>query len=183
MKVTCMNVLAAGAGGAGANMVFGRKMRISQKNTGLKSTQEKMGRQERANSQIGFWENQIENLKNIKCDTIEDIARKLEMFHKYEDEIAAVKAAYNSEQIWHVMDEAREMGEKIAEAVEKMEPKTPEERKEEMQEEVSGIEKGILSEIVDEFMDSVEELEEEKVEEMTETDIYKEYGLCCKKEP
>ena len=51
----------------------------------LKSTQEKQERQQKAQSQIRFWENQKENLKNIQCDGIEDIARKLEMFHSYEE--------------------------------------------------------------------------------------------------
>lgn len=174
MKVACMNISLTGTGGAGrmsgVNAISGRQIQTPRKNTGLKSAREKIGRQEKANSQIGFWENQIENLKDIKCDTIEDIARKLEMFHAYEDEIAAVKAAYNSEQIWHTMDEAREMGEKIAEAVERLEPKTPEEQKEEMQEEAAGTEQGKLSEIVDEFLERTEELAEEKIKDISEAE-------------
>ena len=95
----------------------------------LKSTQDKLERQQKAQSQIEFFENQKENLKNMQCDSIEDIARKLEMFHSYEDQIAAVKKQYNNEQMFHTMDEARERGEKIAELAEDYAPKTEEERK------------------------------------------------------
>ena len=44
----------------------------------LKSTQDKLERQEKAQNQIELFENQKENLKNMKCDSIEDIARKLD---------------------------------------------------------------------------------------------------------
>ena len=130
-------------------------------NRGLKSTEEKMKRQETRDKQINFYENQKANLKNMKCDTIEEIAKKLEMFHSYEDSIAAAKAVYNSEQMWHIMDEAREKAEKIAEAVEKMEPKTPEERLEEIVEEAMGIEDGgMLDEVLEEAAQMQEELQE-----------------------
>ncbi len=76
----------------------------------LKSTQQKMERQEERDRQVAFFENQKENLKNIKCETVEEIARKLELFHSYEDQIAAAKMAYNNEQMWHMMDESREIG-------------------------------------------------------------------------
>ena len=129
----------------------------------LKSTQEKQERQQKAQSQIDFFENQKENLKNMQCDSIEDIARKLEMFHSYEDQIAAVKKQYNNEQMFHTMDEARERGEKIAELAEDYAPKTEEERKEEMVEEALGIEeKGGLTE----SMEEVQEITEEMVEEL-----------------
>ena len=129
----------------------------------LKSTQDKLERQQKAQSQIEFFENQKENLKNMQCDSIEDIARKLEMFHSYEDQIAAVKKQYNNEQMFHTMDEARERGEKIAELVEDYAPKTEEERKEEMVEEALGIEeKGGLTE----SMEEVQEITEEMVEEL-----------------
>ena len=132
---------------------------------GLKSTQEKLERQAKCQSQVDFFENQKENLKEMKCDTVEEIARKLELFHSYEDQIAAAKAAYNSEQMWHTLDEAREQGEKIAEAVEETAPKTPEERKEEQIEEATGVEKddGLL----EEALDAVEELTEELTKELT----------------
>ena len=62
---------------------------------------------------------------------MEDIAKKLEMFHTYEDEIAAAKQEYNSSQMFHIMDEAEEEAEKRAKEAEKNKPKTEEERKEE----------------------------------------------------
>ena len=129
----------------------------------LKSTQDKLERQQKAQNQIEFFENQKENLKNMQCDSIEDIARKLEMFHSYEDQIAAVKKQYNNEQMFHTMDEARERGEQIAELAEDYAPKTEEERKEEMLEEALGIEeKGGLTE----SMEEVQEITEEMVEEL-----------------
>ena len=129
----------------------------------LKSTQDKLERQQKAQSQIDFFENQKENLKNIQCESIEDIARKLEMFHSYEDQIAAVKKQYNNEQMFYTMDEARERGEQIAELAEDYAPKTEEERKEEMVEEALGIEeKGGLAE----SMEAVQEITEEMVEEL-----------------
>lgn len=129
---------------------------------GLKSTQQKLERQAERDSQVDFYEKQKENLKNVKCETVEEIAKKLEMFHSYEDQIAAAKAAYNSEQMLHIMDESREMGEKIAEAAEKLEPKTPEERREELVEEALGIDEsgGILEEVLDEAAKLQEELQD-----------------------
>ena len=135
----------------------------------LKSTQDKLERQQKAQSQIEFFENQKENLKNMQCDSIEDIARKLEMFHSYEDQIAAVKKQYNNEQMFHTMDEARERGEKIAELAEDYAPKTEEERKEEMVEEALGIEeKGGLTESMEEVQEIAEEMVEELVTENVE---------------
>lgn len=139
----------------------------------LKSTREKLQRQEKAQSQIDYWENQKENLKEMECDTVEEIARKLEKFHSYEDEIAAAKQAYNFEQMHHILDEAQERGEKIAEAAKKTEPKTEEERKKEAVEEAveaaTGTETsdGILGDMLDEMLENVEELTEEAVEELT----------------
>ena len=130
----------------------------------LKSTQDKIERQQKAQSQIDFFENQKANLKNMQCDSIEDIARKLEMFHSYEEQIAAVKKQYNNEQMFHTMDEARERGEQIAELAEDYAPKTEEERKEEMVKEALGIEeKGGITE----SMEEVQEITEEMVEELT----------------
>ena len=134
----------------------------------LKSTQDKLERQQKAQSQIEFFENQKENLKNMQCDSIEEIARKLEMFHSYEDQIAAVKKQYNNEQMFHTMDEARERGEQIAEHAEDYAPKTEEERKEEMVEEALGIEeKGGLTE----SMEEVQEITEEMVEELATENV------------
>lgn len=129
--------------------------------SGLKSTQQRMQRQEERDNKIAFFEKQKDNLKNMKCETVEDIAKKLDMFHSYEDQIVAAKAAYNSEQMMHIMDEAQERGEKIAEAVKKTEPKTAEERMEDIAEEAMGMDKGILDEMMDEVMDEVAEIHEE----------------------
>ena len=103
---------------------------------GLKSTKEKLERQQKCGNQIEFLENQKAALKEMTGDSLEEIRRKLEMFYTYENQIVAVKAQYNNEQMWHVMDEAKELGEKIAEAVEDNKPKTAEERKEEIKEEI-----------------------------------------------
>lgn len=128
----------------------------------LKSTRERMERQQQTEDQVEFFENQKVNLKNVVCENPEEIMRKLDMLHSYEDQIAAVKAAYNQEQMYHLMDEARERGEKIAEAAEDSKPKTPEERKEELVEEALGVEEedGMLSEIMDELDEVVEVMEE-----------------------
>ena len=143
----------------------------------MKSTQEKQQRREKAQGQIEFWEKQKENLKQKECDTVEEIAKKLEAFHNYEDEIAAVKKAYNMEQMSHILDEAEEQGRKNAEAAEKLEPKTPEERREEMVEEALGTDEGgesVLEEVLDEVTEQLEEVTEqleenqEQLEEMQE---------------
>ena len=70
----------------------------------------------------------------------------------------------------HVMDEAMERGEKIAEEVEKYAPKTPEERREEIIEEATGIEKdeGMLSDIMDELTELEEEILETDLEKNEE---------------
>lgn len=135
----------------------------------LKSTQDRLERQEQTQKQVDFFEKQKENLKNVTCESVEEIAEKLKMFQSYEDQIATVKAAYNQEQMFHILDESSERGEKIAEAVEDMEPKTPEERLEEMAEEALGIEDGgELEEVMDELQEVAEELTEELTEDMTE---------------
>lgn len=150
---------------------------------GLKSTQEKMERQQQTQGEIAFWEKQKESLKEHECETPEEIAEKLKTLHGYENEIAAAKKAYNNEQMWHVMDEARELGEKIAEAVEDMEPKTAEERREDMAEEAMGTDesKSTMEEMMEDVSDlaedasaveeNAEELEElaEQTEDMQET--------------
>lgn len=135
---------------------------------GLKSTEEKLERQEKRDSEVAFFEKQKENLKNRKCTTVEEIAEKLDMLKSYDDQIAGIKAAYNNEQMWHILDEAKEMGEKIAEAAEKMEPKTPEERRDELVEEAMGTEDagGLLDEIMEEAAQVQEELEEAAQEQI-----------------
>lgn len=135
----------------------------------LKSTQDRLERQEETQKQIDFFEKQKENLKNVTAESVEEIADKLKMFQSYEDQIASIKAAYNHEQMFHILDESTERGEQIAEAVDKMAPKTPEERLEEMVEEALGIEEGgELEEIMEEIEEIAEELTEEMAEEITE---------------
>lgn len=135
----------------------------------LKSTQDRLERQAQTQKQVDFFEKQKENLKNVTCESVEEIAEKLKSLHSYEDQIAAVKAAYNNEQMFHILDESTERGEKIAEAVDKMAPKTPEERLEELVEEALGVEDGgELEEIMDELEEVVEEVVEEVTEEVTE---------------
>ena len=142
-------------------------------NPGLKSTQDRLDRMAKRDNKIAFFEKQKENLKTMKTDSLEDISRKLEMFHGYDDQIALAKVEFNNSQIFHMLDEARELGEKIAEAAEKYAPKTPEERREDMIEEATGVDMdgGILGEVMDELEDITEEMTEkaaEDFEEMTE---------------
>ena len=151
-----VNVNMKGSGG----MLFGAGSLL--KSGGLKSTMERQERKAKSEREIAFLEQQKENLKNKECGTLEEIERKLEMFHTYEDEIAAVKASYNKEEMFHILDEAKEQGEKNAEAVKKSEPKTPEERKKETVEEALGLdeEKGALSEAVEEVVENIDEIAE-----------------------
>ena len=143
------------------------------RNPTLKSTQERMDRQLKRDNKIAFFEQQKENLKDMKADTLDEISRKLSMLQGYNDQIAAAKAEYNHSQMFHVLDEAREQAEKIAEEAEKYAPKTPEERREDIIEEATGIEKdeGMLDEMLDEISEFAEDMEEnleEHLEELTE---------------
>lgn len=135
----------------------------------MKSTQEKMQRRQNMENQVAFLQQQKENLKNKECDTLEEIAEKLNAFHTYEDEIAAVKKSYNQSEMFHALDEARERGEQIAKAAEKSKPKTAEERKKEAIEEALGTDenKGMLSEMLEE-MDELTESQTEELEELAE---------------
>ena len=139
-------------------------------NNELKSTQDRLDRQAKRDNQIAFFEQQKENLKNMKTDSIEDISRKLDLLHGYDDQITAAKAEYNNSQMFHILDEARERAEKIAEEAEKYAPKTPEERLEDMIEEATGVDKdaGMLAEAMDELEEITEEMMEESVEELDE---------------
>lgn len=147
----------------------------------LKSTKEKMERQSERDSKVAFFEAQKENLKNMKAETVEDIAKKLEMFHTYEDEIAVAKQEYNSSQMFHIMDEAEEEAQKRAKEAEKNKPKTGEERKEDADEALgTDADNGMLtenmeklSEITDQMTGNltknIEELSKEKIpEELSE---------------
>lgn len=138
---------------------------------GLKSTRQRAERQQKLNNKVDFWEQQKSNLKNLTSDNIEDIKRKLEMLHTYEDQIVAAKAEYNSEERSHIMDEARELGELIAKEAEKLEPKKEEEREEEKDEKIKealsvgegeGALGGLNSELVETLGDIIENMEEQK---------------------
>ena len=111
-------------------------------------------------------------LKNRSGDSLEDISRKLELFHNYKDSIDAAKQKYNNEQMFHILDEAKEKGEKIAEAAEDMKPKTAEERREEQAEEAIDDMKSEasdkLTESIEEITEDVEEMLEEVTEKITE---------------
>lgn len=134
---------------------------------GLKSTQEKLQRQAERDQKVAFFEAQKENLKNVKADTLEEISKKLDMFHSYEDEIAAAKEEYNSSQMFHAMDEAQERGEKIADQAKKNKPKTEEERKEEQKDEILGTDddKSKLTDSIEEVSDDVK-IETDELEKM-----------------
>ena len=136
----------------------------------LKSTQERMDRQLKRDNTIAFFEKQKENLKDMKSDNLDDISRKLSLLQGYNDQIAAARAEYNHSQMFHVLDEAREMAEKIAEEAEKYAPKTPEERLEDIIEEATGVEKdeGMLDEMLEEITDFVEDMEENLEESMVD---------------
>ena len=136
----------------------------------LKSTKEKMERQSERDSKVAFFEAQKENLKNMKTETVEDIAKKLEMFRTYEDEIAAAKQEYNSSQMFHIMDEAEEEAEKRAKEAEKNKPKTEEERKEEAVDEALGTDddKGMLAENMEKLSEITDQMTEEMTGDLTE---------------
>lgn len=142
------------------NLLMGRK-------PALKSTQDKLKRQQKTQKQIDFFDAQKEKLKAMECFSVEEIAGKLKMLHSYEDQIAAVKKQYNGEQMFHVLDEAAELGEKIAEAAEKNAPKTEEERKEEMVKEALGLDEneGAMDKALDELTEELEQVQDEMVEE------------------
>lgn len=139
----------------------------------LKSTKEKLQRQAERDGKVAYFEAQKQNLKNKKAETVEEIERKLELFHNYDDQIVAAKQEYNSSQMLHVSDEAREQAEKIAKAAKKSEPKTEEERKEEAIKEAAGIEDdgGLLSESMDRLTETTEQTQETLEEKLTEESL------------
>ncbi len=134
---------------------------------GLKSTEQKLERQTERDNQIAFFEKQKENLKGMKCDSVEEIMEKLKMFHSYEEQIKAAKQQYNDQQMGHVLDEMLERAEKIAEAAEKTKPKTEEERKEDLIEEAR--EETLGTEESDEALEEMTEEIENLTEELDET--------------
>ena len=141
--------------------------RMQQK--GLKSREEKAERQQSRDNQVAALEKQKADLKNMECGSLEEIEDTLGLLHSYEDQIKAVKQTYNNEQMRHILDEAREKGEKIAEELEKLAPMTKEEREELLQKEALGIDEdqGMLSELTDELTEELDkELSEETAEEI-----------------
>lgn len=136
----------------------------------LKSTQDKMERQADRDEKVAYFQAQKENLKNREATTIEEIARKLEILHNYDDQIAAAKQEYNSSQMLHLMDEAQEWGEKIAKAAEKSKPKTEEERRQDAVDGALGIEdsKGELTESMEKLSAEIEKLAKEATETIPE---------------
>ena len=142
-------------------------------NYGLKSTKDRMDRMAQRDNSIAFFEQQKANLKNMETSSIEDIARKLDLFHNYDDRIVAERIAYNNSQALHILDEAQELGEKIAENAEKYKPKTPEERREDMIEEATGVDQdeGMMSEMLDELSEVTEEMTEDSLDKEGEDSV------------
>ncbi len=147
------------------------------------SAREKAARQQKMNSQVDYWENKKESFKGKECGSLEAIKDRLEQLQACEDEIAAAKKAYNHEQMFHVLDEAREQGEKIAEEMKKHEPKTAEEALgtdessggiteslEELTDEIKELAEDI-TELVPEDAEELEELRQEKLETEKEQEI------------
>lgn len=128
----------------------------------LKSTLERAERKQRAQSQIDFFEGQKAELKNMKCDSLDEIEYKLELFNNYSAQIMMVKHQYNMEEMSHTMDEAAERGEQIAKAIEKQKPKTKEEKQLEKIKEALGIDDdgGMIAELLDETLETEMTLEE-----------------------
>lgn len=151
-------------------------------NSGLKSTQQKLERQQKRDNKVTFWENKKKNLKDVKCDSLEEIGRKLELFHSYEDEIAAAKAQYNNEQMFHILDEAKERAEKLAKKLEETKPKTPEERREDLADKAFETEdsEGILSEMLEDITEMTEDISQEITEKTLEaTEEHKDEELTA----
>ena len=109
-------------------------------------------------------------MKNRKADSLEEISEKLEMFHNYEDEIAAANQSIIIHRCFMSWTRQKNMAKKIAEAAERNKPKTEEERKEEMVDEALGTEenKGMMSEIMDELSETTEEMTEQMTEKTVE---------------
>ncbi len=166
-------------------VIYGGNL-MTRRNAELKSTQEKQERQEELQEEVAYWEDRKDELKEMACDTVEEVAKKLDAFHAYEDSIAAAKQSYNSEQMRHVSDEAEEIGERIAEKAEETAPKTEEKRKEEAAQEATeaatGTEDsdGVFEELLEETAELTEEAEEELLEgseELAQEDACEVYRL------
>lgn len=158
------------AGGTGYSIFQGFR-----RGADLKCNQERQRRMAERDSQLEALEGQKKNLKNMECGSLDEIEEKLKLFHSLEDQARAVKQKFNLEQVSHILDEARERGEKIAEDIEKTKPKTEAEREKEAKEEAleaifgedaeSG---GMLEEVIEELEENLEETIEETIEENLE---------------
>lgn len=148
----------------------GTRLAMMPGSGGLESTRQRQERQAQRDNELAFFEKQKENLKNIGGDSPEDISRKIDLLHSYEEQIAAIREKYNSQEVFHVLDEAQEFGEKVAKAAEKSKPKTAEERREDLAEEALGTDedKGELTEELEELTELTEEITEELAEELEE---------------
>ena len=62
-------------------------IKLFNTNNMLKSTQDRLERQAKRDNQVAFFEQQKENLKYMQTDSLEDITRKLELLHGYDDQI------------------------------------------------------------------------------------------------
>lgn len=110
------------------------------------------------------------SLASLKEDESISMEQKLEMFHQIQDEIKAVKYAYNLKRVSETVEEMQEEAEELAKAAEKLEQKTPEERAEECLEEALGIEEeGILDEFMDELEETIEMTEDIESEFLNES--------------
>lgn len=163
------------AGGTGYSIFQGFR-----RGADLKCNQEKQRRMAERDNQLAALEDQKKNLKNMECGSLDEIEEKLKLFHSLEDQARAVKQKFNLEQVSHILDEARERGEKIAEDIEKTKPKTEAEREKEAKEEaleaISGEDMesdGMLEEVMEELEENLEETIEETIEENLEENLEK----------
>ena len=62
--------------------LLGKTMFGLQNQGMLKSTKDRLDRQAQRDGKIEFYEKQKQNLKNTEAQTVEEIAKKLEMFHE-----------------------------------------------------------------------------------------------------
>lgn len=176
--------------------VFAGNLNVLRGNN-LKSSKERTERQQETDRQVEYWEQKKSQLKKRSADTVEAIARKLEDFHTYEDQIQSVKKAAVLEEFSHVIEEAEEFGEKVAKAADKLAPKTPEEKIQdlieeaeeedsnndmlsEVTEEISNASKLLLEQMkqqIEEEPEDIEEQLEKMTEETLETNIVEEQAL------
>lgn len=134
-----------------------------------------MERMQNRDDQIAVLEKQKANLKNRECTSVEEIEDKLGLLHSYEDQIRAVKHAFNMEEMSHILDEAREEGEKIAEEIKKLLPETKEEREDALGgEDTEGMLSELLGEIKEEPAEEIPDASGEMPEVGTDMEVSEE---------